>query len=100
MNPWTLAEMLAAEKKALGFYITAHPLDDYSETISKLGASSSAAMASGMAAVGGFIVMGLLGTGLVSRVIGIYAFAIAATSAAKSSFFFSMPSPTTRKRYA
>ena len=33
--------MLAAEKKALGFYITAHPLDDYSETISKLGASSS-----------------------------------------------------------
>lgn len=38
---WTLAEMLAAEKKALGFYITAHPLDDYSEVISKLGASSS-----------------------------------------------------------
>jgi len=41
INPWTLVEMLAAEKKALGFYITAHPLDDYSEVISKLGASSS-----------------------------------------------------------
>jgi DNA polymerase III subunit alpha len=41
VNPWTLGEMLAAEKKALGFYITAHPLDDYSEVISKLGASSS-----------------------------------------------------------
>jgi len=40
-TPWTLGEMLAAEKKALGFYITAHPLDDYSEVISKLGASSS-----------------------------------------------------------
>src|SRR5438128_2268868 len=26
---WTLTEMLAAEKKALGFYITGHPLDDY-----------------------------------------------------------------------
>jgi DNA polymerase-3 subunit alpha len=41
VKPWTLSEMLAAEKKALGFYITAHPLDDYSETISKLGASAS-----------------------------------------------------------
>src|SRR6266550_3598722 len=26
-EPWTLTEMLAAEKKALGFYITGHPLD-------------------------------------------------------------------------
>ena len=41
VKAWTLVEMLAAEKKALGFYITAHPLDDYSETISKLGASAS-----------------------------------------------------------
>jgi DNA polymerase-3 subunit alpha len=41
VKPWTLVEMLAAEKKALGFYITAHPLDDYSETISKLGAAAS-----------------------------------------------------------
>jgi DNA polymerase-3 subunit alpha len=41
VKAWTLGEMLTAEKKALGFYITAHPLDDYSEVISKLGASSS-----------------------------------------------------------
>src|SRR5256886_6281698 len=34
--------MLAAEKKALGFYITGHPLDAHFETISKLGAVSSA----------------------------------------------------------
>ena len=48
-----LAEMLAAEKKALGFYITAHRWYDYSETISKLGASASnelAANESGMRA--------------------------------------------------
>ncbi len=53
MQAWTLAEMLAAEKKALGFYITAHPLDDYSETISKLAAAASnelAANESGMRA--------------------------------------------------
>src|SRR5262249_37220993 len=30
---WTAMEMLAAEKKALGFYITGHPLDDHQETI-------------------------------------------------------------------
>jgi DNA polymerase-3 subunit alpha len=45
VTAWTLTEMLAAEKKALGFYITAHPLDDYSEVISKLGASSSTELA-------------------------------------------------------
>lgn len=39
---WTGAEMLAAEKKALGFYITGHPLDSHFETMSKLGALSSA----------------------------------------------------------
>jgi DNA polymerase-3 subunit alpha len=33
--------MLAAEKKALGFYITAHPLDAHNEVISKLGAAVS-----------------------------------------------------------
>lgn len=41
LKPWTLGEMLAAEKKALGFYITAHPLDAHNELISKLGAASS-----------------------------------------------------------
>jgi DNA polymerase-3 subunit alpha len=35
---WSLSEMLAAEKKALGFYITGHPLDDYATVISGLGA--------------------------------------------------------------
>jgi DNA polymerase-3 subunit alpha len=39
---WTLTEMLGAEKKALGFYITGHPLDAYYELISKLGAVKSA----------------------------------------------------------
>jgi DNA polymerase-3 subunit alpha len=40
--PWTAMEMLAAEKKALGFYITGHPLDDHQETIERLGAINSA----------------------------------------------------------
>jgi DNA polymerase-3 subunit alpha len=39
---WTASEMLAAEKKALGFYITGHPLDAHQETINQLGAISSA----------------------------------------------------------
>src|SRR5882672_1272573 len=38
---WTPTEMLAVEKKALGFYITGHPLDAHFETVSKLGAVSS-----------------------------------------------------------
>src|SRR6267143_1532171 len=41
-KPWSASEMLAAEKKALGFFITGHPLDAHFETISKLGAVSSA----------------------------------------------------------
>ncbi len=41
VKAWSLVEMLTAEKKALGFYITAHPLDDYNEVISRLGAASS-----------------------------------------------------------
>jgi DNA polymerase-3 subunit alpha len=39
---WTASEMLAVEKKALGFYITGHPLDAHFEIVSKLGAVSSA----------------------------------------------------------
>ena len=42
---WTAIEMLTAEKKALGFYITGHPLDALSETISQLGATTSAELA-------------------------------------------------------
>jgi DNA polymerase III subunit alpha len=39
---WSIAEMLAAEKKSLGFYITGHPLDAHLETINQLGAVTSA----------------------------------------------------------
>ena len=38
---WTAMEMLNAEKKSLGFYITGHPLDAHAETISQLGAVTS-----------------------------------------------------------
>src|SRR5260370_33341753 len=41
-TPWTATEMLTAEKKALGFYITGHPLDAHHEIVSRLGAVSSA----------------------------------------------------------
>ena len=41
-TPWTSMEMLAAEKKALGFYITGHPLDAHQEIINQLGAVTSA----------------------------------------------------------
>ena len=41
-NPWTTMETLTAEKKALGFYISGHPLDDHLETISRLGAVTTA----------------------------------------------------------
>src|SRR5437762_594820 len=40
-NAWTPTEMLAAEKKALGFYITGHPLDKYVSAISNLSAVST-----------------------------------------------------------
>ncbi|HEX7531232.1 MAG TPA: OB-fold nucleic acid binding domain-containing protein, partial [Pyrinomonadaceae bacterium] len=39
---WTASEMLAAEKKAVGFYVTGHPLEAHFEIVSKLGAVSSA----------------------------------------------------------
>jgi len=42
---WSTGEMLAAEKKALGFYITGHPLDAHLETINQLGAVTSAELA-------------------------------------------------------
>lgn len=59
VTAWTLSEMLAAEKKALGFYITAHPLDAHNEVISKLGAASSIELAAvetgGRARVAGLV---------------------------------------------
>src|SRR4030095_15686096 len=45
VKAWSLVEMLTAEKKALGFYITGHPLDAHNEVISKLGAASSIELA-------------------------------------------------------
>jgi DNA polymerase-3 subunit alpha len=42
---WTAMEMLTAEKKALGFYITGHPLDDHAEIIGRLGAVTSVEVA-------------------------------------------------------
>jgi DNA polymerase III subunit alpha len=38
---WSPMEMLTAEKKALGFYITGHPLDAHLEIIAQLGAVTS-----------------------------------------------------------
>ena len=32
-NPWTRAQLLLAEKTALGFYVTSHPLSSYSEAV-------------------------------------------------------------------
>ncbi|HVS81730.1 MAG TPA: DNA polymerase III subunit alpha [Pyrinomonadaceae bacterium] len=43
---WTSAEMLSAEKKSLGFYITGHPLDAHAESVSQLGAVSSGELVS------------------------------------------------------
>ena len=33
LKGWTSSEMLAAEKAALGFYITGHPLERYLEVL-------------------------------------------------------------------
>jgi DNA polymerase-3 subunit alpha len=41
LTGWTPIEMLAAEKAALGFYITGHPLAQYLEILEKLKAVSS-----------------------------------------------------------
>src|SRR5256886_1109725 len=41
-DAWSALEMLTAEKKALGFYITGHPLDAHLETINQIGAVTSA----------------------------------------------------------
>jgi len=38
---WTLSEMLAAEKAALGFYISGHPLERYMETLQRAKAVKS-----------------------------------------------------------
>jgi DNA polymerase-3 subunit alpha len=42
LKGWTSSEMLAAEKAALGFYITGHPLDGYLEVLQNMKAVGSA----------------------------------------------------------
>ncbi|HEX5876247.1 MAG TPA: DNA polymerase III subunit alpha [Pyrinomonadaceae bacterium] len=42
LKGWTSSEMLAAEKAALGFYITGHPLEGYLEFLQKMKAVGSA----------------------------------------------------------
>jgi DNA polymerase-3 subunit alpha len=42
---WTLSEMLAAEKAALGFYITGHPLERYLDTLQRVKAVKSSELA-------------------------------------------------------
>ncbi|MEP6635208.1 MAG: DNA polymerase III subunit alpha [Acidobacteriota bacterium] len=39
--PWTGPELLAAEKAALGFYITGHPLENYVDLLQRLKAAKS-----------------------------------------------------------
>lgn len=39
---WTRVELLAAEKKSLGFYITGHPLDKHGEVLAKLNTATTA----------------------------------------------------------
>lgn len=36
IKPWSSSELLAGEKKAIGFYVTGHPLNNYSEVLNKL----------------------------------------------------------------
>jgi DNA polymerase-3 subunit alpha len=36
VKAWTHSELLAAEKNAIGFYITGHPLDNYQEVLAEL----------------------------------------------------------------
>jgi DNA polymerase-3 subunit alpha len=43
---WTASEMLAAEKTALGFYITGHPLENYFEVLQTLKAVKSSELPS------------------------------------------------------
>ena len=51
--PWGLAEQMAAEKEAFGFYFSAHPVDRYAHVTAAHGARSFAAVASQPAPVDG-----------------------------------------------
>jgi DNA polymerase-3 subunit alpha len=43
-SPWTHAALLAAEKSAIGFYITGHPLENYVETLREFNATDTAGL--------------------------------------------------------
>ena len=45
VTAWTHSELLAAEKNAIGFFVTGHPLDDHQELLSELGAICMADLA-------------------------------------------------------
>jgi DNA polymerase III subunit alpha len=45
VSAWTHSELLAAEKNAIGFFVTGHPLDDHQEVLAELGAISLAELA-------------------------------------------------------
>jgi DNA polymerase-3 subunit alpha len=46
-EPWSAQEQLRLEKEALGFFLTAHPLDRYRDLIAALGTASSRAVREG-----------------------------------------------------
>ena len=56
---WTVTELLAAEKTALGFYITGHPLENYVDLLQSLKASKSIELpnlrSGGRISIGGII---------------------------------------------
>ena len=58
-NGWTVTELLAAEKNALGFYITGHPLENYVDLLQSLKACKSIELpnlrSGGRVSVGGII---------------------------------------------
>ena len=51
--PWGLAERMAQEKDAFGFYLSAHPVDRYGHLLASHGVKSFAALAEGGGPVGG-----------------------------------------------
>ena len=61
VDPWEPAERLQRELEAVGFYLSAHPLDDYVPTLDRLGVVSSAVLASTVAAQGGLATVKLAG---------------------------------------
>ena len=53
VDPWDQPERLQRELEAIGFYLSAHPLDGYATALDRLGVVSSAALAASVASQGG-----------------------------------------------